>query len=100
MSGARIEARVSRVLLREGRSYECKKLGTHGVICDYVDAGDLLEALDDHAQGRTAEVLGSPAGEELLQRRATVTKVRFRRDCLANAVVRLLHACVCVGLPV
>ena len=82
------------------RSASSHGKGRKGVLCDKVDTGDLLEALDDHAQGRTAEVLGSPAGEELPQRRATVTKVRFRRDCFTNAVVRLLHACVCMGLPV
>ena len=73
---------------------------TYGVVCDNINAGYLLEALDDHAKARTAEVLRTPAREHVAQRGAVVAQVRLGRDGLADAPIRLLNFRVGVRLSV
>lgn len=63
---------------------------THSVVNNEVCAGDLLEALHDNTQADTAEVLAAAARKDVPQRRGICTEVRFRRNRLADAQIRLL----------
>ena len=50
---------------RDARSGRREDTGTHGVVSDDVNAGDLLEALHDDSKKGTTEVLGRSPCEDL-----------------------------------
>ena len=50
---------------RDARRRRREDTGTHGVVSDDVNAGDLLEALHDDSKKGTTEVLGRSPCEDL-----------------------------------
>lgn len=60
-------------------------------LCDEVDTGDLLEALDDDAEGSTTEVLARALREDLAQRRARRAFAFLDGDGLADTEEGVLH---------
>ena len=67
-------------------------------LCDKIDAGNLLEALDDHSQRRTSEVLVGATGEELPERRLSRGSTGLSGDSFLDTQIGELYRLVRVRL--
>ncbi len=67
-----------------------------GLLCDDVYSGDLLEALNDHSQRSTTEVLVGATREKVPDRRFPRGCTRLSGDSFLDTQIGLLYRRICV----